>query len=47
MNLKIKCKSIDEKEKQNIRVKVLKAPFVNSHILNQVVADRERAIILS
>jgi len=47
MNLKIKCQTSDQKTVKDIRVKVLKAPFVNSSLLNQIIKDRKKAIILN
>lgn len=42
---KIYCKSDNEKA-EKIRVKILKAPFVDSNILKRVVRERARAIVI-
>ncbi len=43
---KIKCKNKNKEEARRIRVKVLKAPFVDSEILRQVISERSRAIVI-
>jgi hypothetical protein len=34
------------KKKQNVRVKVLKAPFVDSIELRKIIFERSRAVVL-
>ena len=46
MTKKIQCQLKDDKLIQNIRVRILKAPFVNTEELRRVVVERQRAIVL-
>lgn len=46
MTKRIECQNKDLNSVQNVRVRVLKAPFVNSEELKKVVAARARALVL-
>lgn len=43
---KIKCKTKTKKESERLRVKVIKAPLVNTEQLRQVIFFRSRAVVL-
>jgi hypothetical protein len=34
------------KQRQNVRVKILKAPFVDTGILKKIIFERSRAVVL-
>ena len=42
----IQCVSKTKTESQNIRVKVIKAPLVDSNQLRKIIFSRARAIVL-
>lgn len=43
---KLKLKQKSEKHFFNLRVRVIKAPLVDSSILREVLAERQRALVL-
>ncbi|GEM_PF-1542390 len=43
---KIKTNLKDKKQVFSLRVKVIKAPLVDTNILNQILLERQRAVVL-
>ncbi|NCO79721.1 hypothetical protein GW884_00300 [Candidatus Falkowbacteria bacterium] len=42
----IHCQPLDKKTAKKVKVRMIKAPLVNSEILKQVLFDRARALVL-
>jgi hypothetical protein len=43
---KIDCQTKTNKETQKVRVKIIKAPIVNTAVLRHLVLDRAKALVL-
>lgn len=44
MTRNIQCRGLGEK--QNIKVKVIKAPLVNTSVLREIMSQRQKAIVI-
>jgi len=46
MSKKIQCQTNTNTEAQNVRVKIIKAPLVESSQLRRIIFERARALVL-
>ncbi len=46
MSKQIQCKKISQDTRYNIRVKIIKAPLVDTKILRSVITERARALVI-
>ncbi|MBU4375526.1 hypothetical protein KKH38_03430 [Patescibacteria group bacterium] len=46
MTRKIKCEATRNNKNHNVKVKVIRAPFVDSIQLSQIIYHRARALVL-
>jgi len=46
MTQKIQCQTNTNTETQSVRVKIIKAPFVESSQLRRIIFERARALVL-
>jgi len=46
MTKKVKCQYLPISRIQNIKVKILRAPFVDTQQLREIVSQRQRAVVL-
>lgn len=44
--MQVKCKPTNTKNRSKVRVKIIKAPIVNSLELERIIFSRARAIVL-
>lgn len=44
---KVTCKIKKENDSKKLRVKIIKAPLVNTILLKQIIFARSRAVVLS
>jgi len=46
MTLNVQCKNANQLKKQNVRVKIVKAPLVDTRILRSVILQRAQAVVI-
>ncbi|MDD5031622.1 MAG: hypothetical protein PHR36_01090 [Patescibacteria group bacterium] len=46
MTKKIECQALSSEEAQDIKVKIIKAPLVDSRQLRRIIFSRARALVL-
>jgi hypothetical protein len=46
MIYKIKCQNLETADRKSVKIKVLKAPFVDSVSLRQVLTARKKAVVI-
>jgi hypothetical protein len=42
----IQCKRVNQIGRQNIKVRIIKAPLVDTTILRSVISERARAVVI-
>ena len=46
MTKQIQCRTENQQNKQSIRIRVIKAPLVDTRILKSIISERARAIVI-
>lgn len=46
MTINISCKNTNQVRKQNLRVRVIKAPLVDTRILKDIISERAKAVVI-